>query len=385
MKAFLSALCVVYLILLAASLAGMHFIGERHVLTGTMLFFPLIGWILPAVVLFVPCAVWDRLTGLLLASLIAWYGLIFMSPEFNDWEDRKPGDLTLLSCNLGQDSIDELQPFVERERPDVIALQEVNNRKSEYSRAFPGYEVHGTDQFPLLSRYPILDGRYIRLGLTNRREPCAGRYVVDYNGRQVLIFNVHLPTPRWLLEDTWDQPHVLLPEVFEEQYPGPCNLVEEGWENRVAQLNELIGVLKKETLPMIVVGDFNMPAHGTSYQRMAKFMTDAFTVRGRGYGFTFPADREPLQSLIAPWVRLDYQFVSRDWRTGYFRLEYTRRAQHRATVARYRLRGVTRVGFRSGNHAKPRENAPPQRDFPAHSGRKSAGAPHAQGFRFHPL
>ena len=345
MKVFLRGLSAVYLLLLALSLTGMRFIGEHHVLTATLLFLPLVVWIFPAAGLLLLGAIWDRFLSLVLAGLMAWYGFFFMAPEFNDWIDRKEGDLTLLSCNLGRDSLDGLQRFVGSEDPDVIALQEVNNRRAEVRQGFSGYKFSGIDQFPLLSRYPILEGRSISLGVKNRRDPCAGRYEVDYNGRRIVIFNVHLPTPRRLLASAWQQPRVLLPEIFVKEYPELCKRVVRGWEDRVSQIDELISILKKERHPVIVAGDFNMPAHGTSYPKMANFMIDAFTVRGRGFGFTFPGNAKLPESIIAPWLRLDYQFVSPEWSTGYFGLEPTRGAQHRATVARFRLRDAIKLNL----------------------------------------
>lgn len=345
MKAFLRWISVVYLLLLALSLAGMRFVGEHHVLPATLLFLPPVVWILPAAGLLIFGAIWDRSLSLLLAGLIAWYGFFFMAPEFNNWIDRKEGDLTLLSCNVGQDSLDDLRQFAGREDPDVIALQEVNNRKAEVCRVFSGYRFSGIDQFPLLSKYPILEGRPVSLGVRNRREPCAGRFEVDYNGRRIVIFNVHLPTPRWLLATVWQQPRALLPEIFAKQYPDLCKRVVRGWEDRVSQIDELIGILKNERHPLIVVGDFNMPPHGTSYPKMVNFMIDAFTVRGRGFGFTFPGDVKSPESIIAPWIRLDYQFVGPEWSTNYFRLEPATGAQHRATVARFRLLDAMMLNF----------------------------------------
>lgn len=338
MKGILRAVTLPYVALLVAMLAGMSFIGERNVLTATMLFLPIHGWILPAVVLLAVCLVWDRLLAVFVAVLIAWFVLGYLQPEYNDWLPRQKDDVTVVSCNLGTNRLQDLKPFIDREKPDLIAFQEVNNRRHEIAQAFPGYQMEGIDQFPLLSRRPIRDARVVEATGLRRREPRAARYELDYHGRRIAFYNVHMETPRELLASAYRHPGILILGQFSAWHGQSTASLNAGWENRVAQIDELVAILRQESLPMLVVGDFNMPRQGVNYPKLRRVLMDAFHVRGRRFGNTFPCDRSPPLSFLAPWSRLDYQFASPDWKICYFNLERGRKAQHCATAARYRLR-----------------------------------------------
>ena len=93
-----------------------------------------------------------------------------------------------------------------------------------------------------------------------------------------------------------------------------------------------------ETDPVIVAGDFNLPARGQAYHRFAQDLTDTFEARGRGYGFTFPGRTRNPFSLFGPWLRLDLVFVSRDWRVLSSLVEPKRPSQHRAVVATFEIK-----------------------------------------------
>jgi endonuclease/exonuclease/phosphatase family metal-dependent hydrolase len=327
-----------YLAVLAIALAGMQLVGERHVLTASLLFLPTQGWILPACLLLPVSLIWDRLLGLLLTVSIAGFVLGYLRPEFNDWLPREEGDVTVVSCNLGHNRVADLGAFIAREDPDLIAIQEVNGRLDEIARAFPEYRIEGVDQFPLLSRYPILDAKVVEATTLHGREPCAARFELDYRGRRIAVYNVHMQTPRAMLDEVWRRPTLLISEAFGGTDGGRSAALTAGWRNQGSQIDELVAVLEAEPLPMLVVGDFNMAAHGVNYPKLRSLLMDAFRARGRRFGQTFPCDRSPPLSYIAPWSRLDYQFADRHWSICYFDLENGRKAQHRATVARYRLK-----------------------------------------------
>ena len=71
----------------------------------------------------------------------------------------------VMTFNRGQHSSYSLQPFKNREQPDVILLQEAARRESNYRRS-EGYKefpyIKSLGEFIAMSKWPILDCREIR-------------------------------------------------------------------------------------------------------------------------------------------------------------------------------------------------------------------------------
>ncbi len=337
-RMLLRALVFLYLGSLTAGLLAMRFIGEAGLLTGSALFLPPWIWILPAAPLALAGLFVDRKLALLMAAIFIAYAWLYLGCQWNPQPAARPGDLSVVSCNLGMDlPASDLQPFVRRQDADIVCVQEAYGRVAEMKRAFPGYEARAIDQFPILSRFPIVAQRVIELQAGPRREPCAARYEIDFRGQRIAVYNVHLPTPRLELKEVWARPRLILPWLPGAKDRARHRALSAGWKDRAARLRELDALLRTEPLPAIVAGDFNMPAHGAGYARFTTFLRDAFTERGRGYGWTFPSDRVGRLADFAPWLRIDYQFVSAEWEVTAAAVEPPRVSQHLATAARYRL------------------------------------------------
>lgn len=82
-------------------------------------------------------------------------------------------------------------------------------------------------------------------------------------------------------------------------------------ENRVAQTQELVDILSNETLPIVLLGDFNTRApNGTAYQILlsAGYM-DAWQMASEGTGNTCCQDDDILNEVSDLTVRIDQIFV----------------------------------------------------------------------------
>ena len=156
-------------------------------------------------------------------------------------------------------------------------------------------------------------------------------------GQSFVIYNVHLPTPR----------EAIRANLFGGALYGIVGIPgtgwgderrrrEEFWQGRIDLADQLLAHLEAETKPYLVVGDFNMPARGHIYRKVASNHIDAHRVAGNGYGFTFPGKtRNPL-GLFRPWLRLDYLFAGKGWKIEYCETERRGRgSQHQSVVARF--------------------------------------------------
>ncbi len=82
-------------------------------------------------------------------------------------------------------------------------------------------------------------------------------------------------------------------------------------ENRIAQMQELVDILSDETLPVIVLGDFNTTApDGTAYQiLLSAGYVDVWQMDSEGTGKTCCQDDDILNEVSDHTVRIDQIFV----------------------------------------------------------------------------
>ena len=82
-------------------------------------------------------------------------------------------------------------------------------------------------------------------------------------------------------------------------------------ENRVAQMQELVGILSNETLPIILLGDFNTAApDGTAYQiLLSAGYVDVWQMDSEGTGNTCCQDDDILNEVSDLGKRIDQIFV----------------------------------------------------------------------------
>jgi endonuclease/exonuclease/phosphatase family metal-dependent hydrolase len=248
--------------------------------------------------------------------------------------------LRILTNNIGQSNRQSIKPFVNAEDPDVLALQDAKGRGYRYVARYPKYHVASRGEFILISRYRVGRSGLVKIPNVNAN-PVAAWFELEFHGRTIRVYNVHLPTPRTELGRV--RGLGMVKELLRPYVKGPGY---QGWsyrkalQQRRALVEGLANVLAEEQLPCIVAGDFNLPDQGYFYSCFAKLLTDSFQVRGRGYGFTFPGTTRNPFTGFGPWLRVDYIFCSPEWKVLYCRTEPDRRSQHRAVAARLVLRGA---------------------------------------------
>jgi endonuclease/exonuclease/phosphatase family metal-dependent hydrolase len=235
--------------------------------------------------------------------------------------------LRVMSFNAGQSRQVDFQRLLGALEPDIVLLQDARGwlkRKEVAPGAaqFPFRQEAG--EFVLLSKHPLADpgSPALSIQIKGRERMCVYRHRLLVSGRQVTIFNAHMPSPRELLRwhggkgtfllglvhwlssglDSWHEERVL------------------AWSERAHHVRKLAGLVAQESGITLVAGDLNTPPWGGGYAALAEIMDDAFVKGGAGFGGTFPAESGSLPSIAVPWLRLDYLFVSRgisiaDWKT----------------------------------------------------------------------
>ncbi|HLL74027.1 MAG TPA: endonuclease/exonuclease/phosphatase family protein [Pyrinomonadaceae bacterium] len=206
---------------------------------------------------------------------------------------------------------------INRERPDLVGLQEVDvgvertgrvDQLAELARltgmraAFaPNLEYQGGWYgVAVLSRFPILKTEH-RLFDHLREAERRGylRIEVRAGGRRLNFATTHL-----------DYQH---------------------HDNRRFETEQLLAALGGARTPLVVAGDFNDEPSGDSYKLMLTRFADAWAAAPpRGGGLTYPADK--------PVKRIDYIFHSAALRARRAWVVESLASDHRAVVAELELR-----------------------------------------------
>jgi vancomycin resistance protein VanJ len=233
--------------------------------------------------------------------LLSWLHLKYFSPQTTSIASSQPG-LKILSHNVGWYATQSptLVKLIEREQPDIIFLQEIVRKhtlkafrmlKAEYP-----YQI-GTPPVGILSKYPILSSEILHLA--NHRET-QQRAIMKFQEREIVIYNMQATGP-------WFRVYKLLKFIKIPVYK---------YDKREPEIQDLVERIQRETLPVIVAGDFNMTDETQDYYRVQQVLQDAFLKAGWGFGFTWPNgfySRRVNIKLSYPVCRIDYIWHSKDW------------------------------------------------------------------------
>jgi endonuclease/exonuclease/phosphatase (EEP) superfamily protein YafD len=247
--------------------------------------------------------------------------------------------LVVLTCNVGQRNNVRLTPLVEKEDPDIIVLQDAAHHGGAYARQYPERQVQAHGEFVLISRLPIRSVTPVEDALW-QGHPIAARFELDWDGTGLVVFAVHMPTPRRELRRLMGLG--LLKECARSRGWFGADASFAAAPNLAARLRLARALQQRiatEEMLTIVAGDLNMPHWGYMYREMASGLRDAYAESGWGCGFTFPGTTRNPVTLFGPWLRLDYILHSRGLRSCTARVEPASRAQHGALWAELRRDG----------------------------------------------
>lgn len=232
--------------------------------------------------------------------------------------------LRVMTFNIqtGNQGIDKVVALIRHENPDVFCLQECDSTPErpvidEVSKGMNGYQIHAFGGMLIGSRLAVLSSRAVPFPPGPSHRPLL-EVVVDWNGRPIRIANVHL-VPVYIDHLLMENPRAL---------PDHLRLV--GRQHEL-QIDFLVSYSKKRTEPLILCGDFNSPANGVLYQKLAGAMQDSFATAGTGFGFTIPA--------ALPLVRMDFIYASDELQPKACWVPSQIASDHRPTVADFVLSG----------------------------------------------
>jgi vancomycin resistance protein VanJ len=256
---------------------------------------------------------------LLMLVATAWFG-----PRFFKLTPVQAGTdadtITLVTFNTmrGEPDPEAFVSWIREVNPDVINLQEMRVFHLTHSwetmdRLSLRYPYRSQLTYAqavwwgnyVLMRYPILEVDAPVAEAENL--PFYVRMVMNFKGREVAVYNVHVSSP---LRETDTESSTQTNNVLFNLAMRFDSTV------RNTQLQRLLDDLSRESLPYIVMGDFNTSDNDPFYTRLSAAMHDSFAEAGQGLGTTWPvaATRLNVPEVLPTLVRIDYV-----WHSDHFR------------------------------------------------------------------
>jgi len=325
----------VYTLFQLLLLIFMHLVGERYWLLSILIYLPVMFWLLPLGVLTPFCLIYRPKLCLWHLGCLLFTLFYYQTFHWNNGASPKNETLILLTNNIANNNRQSVEPYIKAENPDIIALQEATGRSNLYAKTYPDRFVSGINQFVLISKFPIISTTIVNTPLW-LGQPVAARFEISVHGENIAVYSIHLPTPRpdfvklrgtgWLRES-------LGPSWNRKRSDGRS--YRESMAARVELARGLVSRISEEKEPFFLMGDFNMPDCGYIHSLFSAKFEDAFASAGRGWGLTFPGFGNHAFLMRGPWLRIDYLFAGRGWKTVDCHTEPDRRSKHRAVVARF--------------------------------------------------
>lgn len=267
-------LTVLGLIIVAAVAIAQRRPGEDSWIGALLVYAPHIQWVIPpALALLVTLLA--RRGGLSLINLLVTAYALFVPAGFrvNDYVPPASGQpvLRVATWNVygKTEDTDLVRARAASWGADIVCLQEA--RREVFADLLPGYESARASDLRVFVRGRITNHRAI---LTSR-QPRRYNLLVEAQTQAgpVSVLAVHIPRStraRSVPRQIEPLAHYLLTSVAER-------------EREFAVIHELL----PPDGPMILAGDMNTPPTSRYWRSLRAELTDAFDVRGRGFGYTF--------------------------------------------------------------------------------------------------
>ena len=327
-------------------LGSLHFMEPTNRLLFAWYYAPKLWVVVCLIVLAAPGWRWGRKLGVTLlavAVLWIWLGLGWQWRGFARHPQQAGATtrmLRVLTCNRGECDGHDFFPFVAQQNPDVLVVQQSRSMGAwKPDAAELASRPHGVQagEFVIRSKFPILSQQLLMAGVvvlkSGPKQVTPGlRCVVDAGSLgQVVIYNVHLPSPRQIFRDMG---------LSGASAPSSSAAAQVGmdlqryWETHRECARLIRASIQSETLPVVAMGDWNNPDHGPLYREFTDGLRDAHREVRRGYGYTFPDDVSHLLAGGRPWLRIDYILATPAWEVTDCVVESdAEQAQHRALAA----------------------------------------------------
>ena len=195
---------------------------------------------------------------------------------------------------FGRRGVSAILDEIDADHPDVVALQAGSRELvSAFRTHFAGWQLSESGEFLLISRYPI-------------SETWKPPHLDDVDGSPASFRRFTIATPLGAIDLLSTHPYSARDGISGLRHldRGARAWFAENAELRRQQMAAVVEEAHKSVNKVVIVGDTNLPGQS---QILGSLLgdgryRDAFVEAGRGFGYTFPADRHP-------WMRIDRVFT----------------------------------------------------------------------------
>ena len=328
---------IAYPVALLVVALALRFGGERWWVTGVALYLPRLGFAAPLPLLVLALAaskmrrfLWTQAAAAFLV-VFTLMGLTLPSPGAA--ADPSAPRLRVLSYNVNSDygGTDHVVQEIDRYEPDVVLLQEIGDQEvlqREMRARYSSVTLNG--QFLLATRYAILSSfEPDKLPIDGKlRSP---RYIAQTIATPlgpIAVYDVHPLSPRFAFHEM--RGHGLRREILSGRLftgaSAPAML--ENDRVRAAQVEAFSQRAERESFPVIIGGDTNLPDLSYVLHRHLSRFQDGFVKAGSGFGYTFPST-----ARRSPWMRIDRILASDQLRFVRFEVGTSQASDHLCVVA----------------------------------------------------
>ncbi|MDD5104811.1 MAG: endonuclease/exonuclease/phosphatase family protein [Desulfuromonadaceae bacterium] len=271
-----------YAAVVLVALFFLHVGGDRWWPGTYLLFGPRWIFIVPLPFLLIAAVLINRrmLVLLICCAVAVFVFLLDLRMSFLGESRNRKNVIRVLTCNVGYTSFDlaRLLPVLQSSAADIVALQECPIGLKE---KIPGnLHVVQKGELVIISRFPIREVASLNAMHPPHKWPRLGALhcVVSVPGRDISFVTVHLPSPRFGLQNMMDRNSVI--SIARRK------LLDDETANRTNTARAVQALVATSGLPVIVAGDFNMPIESAIYKDVWSGYANAFSKVGRGYGWT---------------------------------------------------------------------------------------------------
>lgn len=272
-----------YFIATLLALALLYLGGDRWWPGTLLLFGPRWMLALPLIPLLL-LALWRRrrlLVPLLLGGFIVGWPFMGLRWSFFAPKLEEGAGIRVLTCNVrtGIFNSQLLSDLIRTKNVDLVALQECP--PSVQLNLPPGWQKAQAGQLMVISKFPIQAFATIQAQHPPHIWPrdCLLSCLVTTPQGKLIFYSVHLPSPRYGLQHVLDRKTGINLQKAE--------LLVSETRNRVNAARTVRNTLKTGEMPFVLAGDFNTPVESSIYQEVWADLQNAFSMAGRGYGWSF--------------------------------------------------------------------------------------------------
>lgn len=234
------------------------------------------------------------------------------------------GTITLVEWNSqggGDDPSGNLRALLAH-RPDAVVIAECRSGLQRLLSEVPDHTMHSVSDVCFLTPHPVVAWEPLdpEAFWRDSGSGAIGRMVIEVDGQEVVVGGVHLETPREALEELFFLSLRGFIAVDAEKR------VQRDVESQAARQSI---APRTEVRPLLIAGDFNLVVESAIYRRWWGDLTNVFSSRGLGLGWT--------KRTKAFGVRIDHVLVGNGVTPVSVRLGEAMGSDHRPVIAIVRL------------------------------------------------